>query len=137
MKTAENLCLGFGCWGERAFLQRSQLSRVGDAYLYLLTFIYIFNIYLQGMVQRRSGKILNVSSTASFLPGPLQAVYYASKAYVTSFSQAIAEEVREFGIIVTVLCPGAVATGFVQAGDLQDVDAWKNAKSAQSIAEYG
>ena len=59
------------------------------------------------------------------------------KAYVTSFSQAIAEEVREFGITVTVLCPGAVATGFVQAGDLQDVDAWKNAKSAQSVAEYG
>lgn len=64
-------------------------------------------------------------------------MYYANKAYVTSFSQAVAEEVREFGITVTVLCPGAVATGFVQAGDLHDVDAWKNAKSAQSVAEYG
>lgn len=95
------------------------------------------HFYLKGMVERRRGKILNVSSTASFLPGPLQAVYYATKAYVTSFSQAIAEEVAEFGVTATALCPGAVATGFVNAGDLQGVDAWKNAKSAQSVAEYG
>ena len=105
--------------------------------LNITTLTELTHLYLQGMVARRSGKILNVSSTASFMPGPLQAVYYATKAYVTSFSQAVAEEVREFGISVTALCPGAVATDFVAAGDLQGVAAWKNAKSAQSVAECG
>ncbi len=95
------------------------------------------HLYLQGMVARRRGKVLNVSSTASFMPGPLQAVYYASKAYVTSFSQAVAEEVREFGITVTALCPGAVDTGFMEAGNLQGVKTLENAKSAQSVAECG
>lgn len=95
------------------------------------------HFYLQGMIARQQGKILNVSSTASFMPGPLQAVYYATKAYVTSFSQAVAEEVKNAKVTVTVLCPGAVETGFVAAGNLQDVGAWKNAKSARSVAEYG
>lgn len=123
---------GHGRFFERELSKEMQMIQLNIASLTALT-----HLYLQGMVARRSGKILNISSTASFLPGPLQAVYYASKAYVTSFSQAIAEEVREFGVTVTALCPGAVATGFVQAGDLQGVDFWKNAHSAQSVAEYG
>ena len=94
-------------------------------------------LYLSGMVARKTGKILNVSSTASFLPGPLQAVYYATKAYVTSFSQAIAEEVKDSGVTVTALCPGAVATGFVEAGNLDGVDVWKNAKTPESVAQCG
>ncbi len=93
--------------------------------------------YLQGMVARRRGRILNVSSTASFMPGPLQAVYYASKAYVTSFTQAIAEEVREYNVTATVLCPGAVATGFIAAGNLEGVELWKNAKTPDSVAHVG
>lgn len=80
----------------------------------ITTLTELSHFYLKGMVERRCGKILNVSSTAGFLPGPLQAVYYATKAYVTSFSQAIAEEVAEFGVTVTALCPGAVTTGFVK-----------------------
>ncbi len=123
---------GHGRFFERELAKEQQMIQLNITALTELT-----HLYLQGMVARRSGKILNVSSTASFMPGPLQAVYYASKAYVTSFSQAVAEEVREFGVTVTALCPGAVATGFVAAGDLQDVDAWKNAKSAQSVVEYG
>lgn len=93
--------------------------------------------YLKGMVARKCGRLLNVSSTASFMPGPLQAVYYASKSYVTSFLQAIAEEVAEYNITVTTLCPGAVSTGFVQSSNLDNVDAWKNAKSAKSVALCG
>ncbi len=123
---------GHGRFFERELAKEQQMIQVNITALTELT-----HFYLKGMVERRRGKILNVSSTASFLPGPLQAVYYATKAYVTSFSQAIAEEVAEFGVTVTALCPGAVATGFVNAGDLQGVDAWKNAKSAQSVAEYG
>ena len=89
------------------------------------------------MVERELGRILNVSSTASFMPGPLQAVYYATKAYVTSFTQAIAEEVRDHNVTATVLCPGAVATEFVAAGDLVGVEIWDNAKSAESVAKVG
>ncbi|MFC3874058.1 SDR family NAD(P)-dependent oxidoreductase [Neisseria musculi] len=122
---------GHGRFFERELAKEQQMIQLNITALTELT-----HLYLQDMA-RRGGKILNVSSTASFMPGPLQAVYYASKAYVTSFSQALAEEVREFGVTVTALCPGAVATGFVDAGGLQDVGAWKNAKSAQSVAEYG
>jgi short-subunit dehydrogenase len=64
------------------------------------------------MVRRKRGKILNVASTAAFQPGPLMAVYYASKAYVLSFSQALAEELKGTGVTVTALCPGPTATGF-------------------------
>ncbi|WP_373100903.1 MULTISPECIES: SDR family NAD(P)-dependent oxidoreductase [Pasteurellaceae] len=123
---------GHGRFFERDLSLEQQMIRLNIQALTELT-----HLYLQGMIARKQGKILNVSSTASFMPGPLQAVYYASKAYVTSFSQAIAEEVAEFNVSVTALCPGAVATGFVQAGDLQGVAAWNNAKSARSVAEYG
>ena len=126
---------GFG--GHGRFFERELTKEQQMIQLNITTLTELTHLYLQGMVARRSGKILNVSSTASFMPGPLQAVYYATKAYVTSFSQAVAEEVREFGISVTALCPGAVATDFVAAGDLQGVAAWKNAKSAQSVAECG
>jgi len=68
--------------------------------------------FLPGMLARRSGQILNVASTAAFQPGPLMAAYYASKAYVLSLSEALAEEVRGSGVTVTVLCPGPSATGF-------------------------
>lgn len=123
---------GHGRFFERELAQEQKMIQVNITTLTELT-----HLYLHGMVARRQGKILNVSSTASFLPGPLQAVYYATKAYVTSFSQAVAEEVREFGVTVTALCPGAVATGFVEAGNLQGVDAWKNAKTADEVAQYG
>ena len=68
--------------------------------------------YLPLMRARGSGRILNVASTAAFVPGPFMAVYYAAKAYVLSFSEAIAEEVRGSGVTVTCLCPGGTATGF-------------------------
>lgn len=123
---------GHGRFFERDLAKEQQMIQVN-----ITTLTELSHFYLKGMVERRRGKILNVSSTASFLPGPLQAVYYATKAYVTSFSQAIAEEVAEFGVTVTALCPGAVATGFVAAGNLQDVDAWKNAKTPREVAEYG
>jgi uncharacterized protein len=73
---------------------------------------------LPGMLARGHGTVLNVASTAAFLPGPLMAVYYASKAYVLSLSEALAEEVRGSGVRVSVLCPGPVATGFQDAAAL-------------------
>ncbi len=76
--------------------------------------------YLPGMRARGAGQILNVASTAGMLPGPFMAVYYACKAYVISFSQAIAEELRGSGVTVTCLCPGATATGFAERAGTTD-----------------
>jgi short-subunit dehydrogenase len=76
--------------------------------------------FLPGMLARRSGRILNVASTAAFLPGPLMATYYASKAYVLSFSEALAEETRGGGVTVTALCPGPTRTNFHRTAAMRD-----------------
>jgi short-subunit dehydrogenase len=73
---------------------------------------HLTKLVLPAMLARGSGRILNVASTAAFQPGPLMAVYYATKAYVLSFSEALAEEVAGTGVTVTCLCPGATRTGF-------------------------
>lgn len=84
-----------------------------EVLLDVVTLTELTRAYLPGMRARRRGRMLNVASTAAFLPGPFMAVYYASKAYVLSFSEAIAEELRGSGVTMTVLCPGATATGFI------------------------
>ena len=76
-------------------------------------------LVLPGMVQMRSGKILNVASTAAFLPGPWMALYYATKAFVLSLSEALHEEVRGSGVTVTALCPGPVRTEFFEAAGME------------------
>ncbi len=68
--------------------------------------------YAPGMAARGSGRILNIASTAAFQPGPTMAVYYATKAYVLSFTEALAEELRGTGVTATAFCPGAFASGF-------------------------
>jgi short-subunit dehydrogenase len=77
-------------------------------------------LFLRGMIERRYGRILNLASTAAFEPGPLMAVYYASKAYVLSFSEALANELRGTGVTVTTLAPGPTRTGFQKRGQLED-----------------
>jgi hypothetical protein len=74
--------------------------------------------YVPGMVERRNGKIMNVASTAGFLPGPFMAAYYASKAFVISFSEALWEEFRGTGVTVTCFAPGATATGFADRAEM-------------------
>ena len=81
---------------------------------------HLTKLFLPGMLRRRCGRILNVASTAAFQPGPLMAVYYASKAFVLHFSEGVAEEVRGTGVTVTALCPGATRTGFQKRGGLDD-----------------
>ncbi|WP_424952711.1 SDR family NAD(P)-dependent oxidoreductase [Deinococcus sp.] len=101
---------GFASYGEFHLLplrHELEMIQVNIAALTDLT-----HRFLPGMVERRRGRVLNVASTAAFMPGPLMAVYYASKAYVLSFSEALNEEVRPFGVHVTALCPGPVQTGF-------------------------
>ena len=105
----------------------------------ITSLMLLTKLYLPGMVERRKGRILNVSSTASFLPGPLQAVYYASKTFVTSFSQTLAEELRSSGITVTALCPGPVDTGFFDNANMHGVKMLKSQKatSPAKTAEKG
>jgi short-subunit dehydrogenase len=75
--------------------------------------------FLPGMVERKHGRILNVASTAAYEPGPLMSVYYASKAFVLSFSHAIANELRHTGVTVTTLSPGPTRTNFVHESNLE------------------
>jgi short-subunit dehydrogenase len=88
--------------------------------LNMLTLTGITRLFLPGMIERRRGRILNVASTASFQPGPLMAVYYATKAYVLSLSEALAEELRGTGVTVTALCPGPTSSGFQGRAAMED-----------------
>ena len=94
-------------------------------------------LFLPDMIERGSGKVLNVSSTAATMPGPLQAVYYATKAYVTSFSNALWRELKDTGVTVTALMPGAMRTGFASTGGLTDTKMFSNAVDPFKVAEAG
>ncbi len=94
--------------------------------------------YLRPMLERKKGWILNVASTAAFQPGPLMAVYYASKAYVLSFSEALANELEGTGVSVTALCPGATKTEFKDAAKMGDSKLFqKQVMSAERVAQEG
>jgi short-subunit dehydrogenase len=93
---------------------------LGQIQLNVTALTQLSRLFLGSMVERHSGRILNVASTAAFQPGPLMAVYYATKAYVLSFSEALANELRSSGITVTCLCPGPTQTGFQERADLQN-----------------
>jgi short-subunit dehydrogenase len=103
---------GFGAFGE--FAQMTEETVLGQINLNVVALTEMTRLFLPAMVARRSGRIMNVASTAGFQPGPLMAVYYATKAYVISFSEAIANELHKTGVTVTCLCPGATHTGFAQ-----------------------
>jgi hypothetical protein len=106
--------------------------------LNIVTLTHLTRLFLPGMNQRGYGRILNVSSTAAFAPGPLMAVYYASKAYVLSFSEAIAAELRGTGVKVTALCPGPTESGFQQRAAMQDSKlVQSDLMSAETVAEIG
>lgn len=95
--------------------------------------------YLPTMVRNGHGRVLNVASTASFQPGPLMAVYYATKAYVLSFSEAVSEETRGTGVTVTALCPGPTASGFQAAADMELSPLVANRKlpTSAEVARFG
>lgn len=104
---------GFGLSGAFAGQDRDRLLAMID--LNCRSLVELCHAVLPGMIQMRSGGILNVASTAAFQPGPGMAVYYASKAFVLSFTEAIHEEVRAQGVRVVALCPGPTETEFFDA----------------------
>jgi uncharacterized protein len=88
--------------------------------LNITSLTHLTKLFLPEMMARKKGKILNVASTAAFVPGPYMAVYYASKAYVLSFSEALAEELKGSGVSVTCLCPGPTRTGFQKTAHIEE-----------------
>lgn len=123
---------GIGMFHEREWEQDLAMINLNIVALTALT-----RLFLPGFVAQKSGKILNVSSTASLMPGPRQAVYYATKAYVTSFSNAIAEEVRGTNVTVTNLMPGATETGFGKISGMDKTVLFDKTASARGVAEDG
>lgn len=107
---------GLGDYGEFRLADPAKLSEMVQ--LNVATLTELTRALLPAMVERRAGKVLNVASTAGFMPGPLMAVYYATKAYVLSLGEALADEVRGTGVTVTTLCPGPIATGFQSGADM-------------------
>jgi short-subunit dehydrogenase len=101
---------GYGRFGE--FADVALEESLGQIQLNVTALTQMTKLFLGPMLERRSGKIMNVASTAAFQAGPLMAVYYASKAYVLSFSEGIANELRGTGVTVTCFCPGATDTNF-------------------------
>ena len=109
---------GFAQYGP--FLETDPVAELEMLTLNVVTLTRLTKLLLPRMVARRSGQILNTASTAAFMPGPLMAVYYATKAYVLSFSEGLAEELRGSGCSVTVLCPGPTRTGFQERAAMED-----------------
>lgn len=124
----------FGFFHEGDWTKQEQMIQLNITTLTALT-----RLFIPGMVERKSGKILNVASTAAFQPGPTMAIYYATKAYVLHFSEAIANEVRPYGVTVTALCPGATESGFQSAAAMEESKLVKNKKlpSSKEVALYG
>ena len=101
---------GFGLAGPMAELSRDEQLRMIDLNVRVLTDLTLR--FLPAMVASKSGGIINVASVAGFMPGPMMAVYFATKNYVLSFSDALSSELRGTGVTLTTLCPGTVKTGF-------------------------
>lgn len=126
---------GFGGLGK--FHERDLATDLAMINLNISALTALTHLFLQDFVKRNEGKILNVSSTASLMPGPLQAVYYATKAYVTSFSNALAEELGKTNVTVTNLMPGATETEFGKVSGMDKTPLFDNTASARSVAEDG
>ncbi|WP_134700570.1 SDR family oxidoreductase [Ammoniphilus sp. YIM 78166] len=125
---------GFGLYG--LFSETEAKETLDMIQVNISSLTHLTRLLLPEMMSRKSGKILNVASTASFQPGPLMAVYYATKAYVLSFSEALANELEPYGITVTALCPGPTATGFEQRAGFRASKLFKG-MSAEQVAVIG
>jgi short-subunit dehydrogenase len=128
---------GLGARG--SFTDSDMAGMLGMLQLNVVALTQLTRLVLPGMVARRSGKVLNVASTAAFSPGPLMAVYYASKAYVLSFSEGIAQELVGAGVTVTALCPGPTATNFQQRASMGNARLFRGGltMSPDTVARIG
>jgi len=126
---------GFG--GHGFFVDRPIAKDLEMINLNISALTELTHLFLQDMKKRKSGKILNTASTAGFIPGPLQATYFATKAFVVSFTKAIAHELKPHNITVTALCPGPVKTEFEKVAGMSGGNFFEKAADAKSTAEKG
>lgn len=124
---------GFGGYG--LFEERSIESDLNMVDLNIKALVQLTHALLPSMKEKKSGFILNTASTAGFLPGPLQATYFATKAFVLSFSEAIAYELKDSGVSVTALCPGPVKTEFEKVAGMEGGNFFEKAMSAELTAK--
>ena len=124
----------FGFFAESNWTKQEQMINLN-----ITTLTYLTHLFLPAMVKNKSGKILNISSIAAFQPGPLMSVYFATKAYVLHFSEAIANELENTGVTVTALCPGPTKSGFETSASLENSKLFKNKNlpSSVEVALYG
>lgn len=125
-------------FGYRGFFHKEEWA-VNEAMIKvnILALAALTRLFVPPMVKRGDGRVLNVASMAGFLAGPLNAVYYASKAFVISFSEAIANELRGTGVRVTALCPGPTETEFTTQARMRGVRMMQRTVSARAVAEVG
>jgi len=126
---------GFGLRGKFHELDWARQQQM--IHLNMVALTELMYLFLPEMVERNQGKILNTSSTASYMPGPLQAVYYASKSYVNFLGNAIAEELHDTQVTVTTLMPGATETEFAKTADMDKTNLFQKAVSPRGVAQDG
>jgi len=126
---------GFGVFG--MFYQTDWNKELDMINLNITTLTQFCKLYLKDMVQRGNGKIMNIASTAAFQPGPTMAIYYATKAFVLHFSEAINNEVKDKGITITAHCPGATESGFFAVAAMEESNLVKGKKlpGSKEVAE--
>lgn len=133
MKLTVDILVNNAGVGSVGFFYETEFARDTEMIqLNIGTLTEMTKLFSREMVNRRKGKILNVGSTGSFAPGPFIAVYYATKAYVLSFSRAISKELKSYGVTVMALCPGAVKTNFCKTAGKRDMP---GAMEAEVVAE--
>ena len=128
---------GFGDFKNFADSEWSRIEGMIDVNIMALT--KLCHLFIPEMVKRRSGKILNVASTASFQPGPGMAIYFATKSFVLFLSEALYSELEGTGVNVTCLCPGPTESGFTQVASMEDSALFKDKKipTSKEVAEFG
>ncbi len=124
---------GFGSYGDFARLDLDHELRMID--LNIRALIALTHRYLPAMRKRKGGQIINISSAAGFQPIPFMGTYAATKAFVNSFSEAIAEENRPFGVKVLALCPGSTKTNFFAAANMDRPITVKGQQTAEQVVE--
>ncbi len=124
---------GFGSMGDFVKLDLERELEIVN--LNISALVALTHRYLAKMRERKSGTIVNVSSAAGFQPVPFMATYAATKAFVTSFSEAVAEENRPFGISVMALCPGPTETNFFEASEIDDATILKGRQSVEEVVD--
>lgn len=129
---------GIGDYGH--YLETSPGREIEMINLNILALTYLTKIFYRRMVRAGNGKILNLASVAAFMPGPYMSVYYATKAYVLSLTEALAAEARGTGVTLTALCPGPTQSGFFESSSVKNIKTIKLMMAypkAETVARYG